>query len=146
MANKFVLDTHTFVWYLEGNPRLGSDAKKIMDDPRSELVLPLIALSEADFIVERRRTSIPTTASLLSSIQEDPRIEVYPFDWAVFQRCLSLRAIPELHDRIIVATALHLQSLVSAASFAVLIKKRLGFFRDHYRVYPNSQPCLQKRI
>ncbi|HEC34066.1 MAG TPA: twitching motility protein PilT, partial [Chloroflexi bacterium] len=52
MAHRHVLDTHALIWYLEGNPRLGQDAKRVMDDPRSELVLPVIALAEAAFIVE----------------------------------------------------------------------------------------------
>jgi len=31
MAHKHVLDTHALVWYLEGNPRLGQDAKTVYD-------------------------------------------------------------------------------------------------------------------
>ena len=52
MAHRFVLDTHSLVWYLEGNLRLGTAAKAVIDDPASQLVLPLIALAEAAFIVE----------------------------------------------------------------------------------------------
>ncbi len=59
MAYKYVLDTHALVWYLEGNPRLGQDAETVLDDLGSELVLPIIALAEAAFIIERGRTSIP---------------------------------------------------------------------------------------
>jgi len=47
MAHKYVLDTHTLVWYIEGNPRLGAAAKLVIDDPGSELVLSVIALAEA---------------------------------------------------------------------------------------------------
>jgi len=111
MAHKYVLDTHPLVWYLEGNPRLGTQAKAIIDDPDCELILPLIALAEAAFIVERGRTSIPGVQELISSVQADPRIEIYPLNWEVFERSLTATIIPELHDRFIVATALHLQTL-----------------------------------
>ena len=45
MALKYVLDTHALIWYLEANPRLGAKAKVLLDDPTTELVLPLIALA-----------------------------------------------------------------------------------------------------
>ena len=68
MAHKYVLDTHALVWYLEGNPRLGQDAKTVMDDPHSEMILPIIALAEAAFIIEHGRTSIPDAQSLLKAV------------------------------------------------------------------------------
>ncbi len=46
MANKFIVDAHALIWYLEGNPRLGKAAKDILDDSLSRLVLPVIALAE----------------------------------------------------------------------------------------------------
>jgi PIN domain nuclease of toxin-antitoxin system len=108
MARKYVLDTHAILWYLEGNPRLAPAAKSIIDEPAAELVLPVIALAEAAFVVERRRSNIPSVASLLASIQADPRIEVYPVTLEIFQQSLTAQTIPELHDRLIVATVLHL--------------------------------------
>jgi PIN domain nuclease of toxin-antitoxin system len=111
MALKYVLDTHPLVWYLEGNPRLSPKAKAVIDDQDSDLVLPIIALAEATFIVERGRTSIPSPSDLLVSVQSDPRIEVYPLSLAVLQRSLGATTIPEMHDRLVLATALHLQSL-----------------------------------
>lgn len=129
MAHKYLLDTHPLVWYLEGNPRLGTQAKAVIDDPSSELVLPLIALAEAAFIVERGRTSIPGVQELIGSVQADPRIEIYPLNWEVFELSLALSAIPELHDHFIVATALHLQTLGQTVSLltkdATIAKARL---------------------
>jgi len=106
MAVKYILDTHALIWYLEGNPRLGVRAKSLMDDPDSELVLPVIALAEAMFIVERGKTGIPHVQALLERVDGDARITVHPLDRAVLDRTLSLEAIPEMHDRQIAATAL----------------------------------------
>ncbi len=111
MARKYVLDTHALVWYVEGNPRLSAKVKMIIDDLNSELVLPLMALAEAAFLVERGRTSIPSVSVLMTSIQADTRIEIYPLTWDVFQQSLTTTAIPEMHDRLIVGTALHIQNL-----------------------------------
>ncbi len=47
MATKNIVDTHALVWYLEGNPGLGSNAKSVLDEPTSELIVPIIALAEA---------------------------------------------------------------------------------------------------
>lgn len=53
MAHKYIVDTHALIWYLEGNTKLSKKARAILDDTQSQLVLPLIALAEAAFVVER---------------------------------------------------------------------------------------------
>ncbi|MDQ3701288.1 MAG: PIN domain-containing protein [Chloroflexota bacterium] len=97
------------VWYLEGNPRLGSRAKLILDDAAADLVLPLIALAEAAYIVERGRTSLSCVTDLLERVEADRRITVSPITWDVLRQSLSAIDIPEMHDRLIVGTAMHLQ-------------------------------------
>ena len=44
MTDEFALDAHAIVWYLEGNPRLGSQAKMVMDGPDNEFILPVTGL------------------------------------------------------------------------------------------------------
>lgn len=111
MAHRYVLDTHALVCHLEGNPRLGPEAKKAIDDPLSRLVLPIIALAEAAYVVERGRSAIPTVTDLLRSVSADPRISIYPVTWEVFQKSLEVAVLPEMHDRLIVGLAVHLQSV-----------------------------------
>lgn len=110
MANKYILDTHALVWYLEGNPKLGQQAKATMGAADSLMVLPLIAVAEAAFLIERGRIGISSVSELLKDIFEDKRIEVFPLTWDVFARSLTTEGlrIPELHDRFIVSTGLHL--------------------------------------
>ena len=111
MATKFILDTHAIVWHLEGNPRLGSAARTVIDDPASELVLPAIAFAEAMYIVEKGRCAIPAVSDLLSDIQNDSRIDIYPLTAGILYVAAMLTAIPEMHDRLIVATGIYLQQL-----------------------------------
>lgn len=113
MAHKYILDTHALIWFVEGNQRLSESAKKIIASADSQMVLPLIALAEATVIIERGRTTIADVSGFLNRVYTDTRIEIFPLTLDVFKRSLtpeSLR-IPELHDRFIVSTGLHLQDL-----------------------------------
>jgi PIN domain nuclease of toxin-antitoxin system len=129
MAHEYVLDTHAVVWHLEGNPRLGPNAKKVIDDPLSSLVLPVIALAEVAYVVEHERTAIPKVSDLLRSVSADPRISICQVTWEVFQQSLNATVLDEMHDRLIVGTALYLQSLGDTASLltkdASIVEARL---------------------
>jgi PIN domain nuclease of toxin-antitoxin system len=93
MATKHVVDTHTLVWFLEGNPRLGANVKAVLEDADTELVLPVIALAEACRIIEHGRTSIPTVEDFLAAVDADPRVILVPLDRAVLDKTLAITAI-----------------------------------------------------
>lgn len=108
---RYIVDTHALIWYLTGDARLGKAAKAVFDDPNSILIIPLIALAEAVFIVEKGKVKIPDVATLLNRVNGDLRFQVMAFDFDILQTSLTLAAIPEMHDRYIVATGLYLQSV-----------------------------------
>jgi PIN domain nuclease of toxin-antitoxin system len=118
MANEFVLDAHALIWFLGANPRLGGNARAAMQDPASVLYLPVIALAEACWVVQRGKTAIPSVAALLGDVDADPRIVLVPLDRAILDVSLTLTAINEMHDRLIAATALRLA--VAPASVPLL--------------------------
>jgi PIN domain nuclease of toxin-antitoxin system len=120
MASKYIVDTHALIWYLESNPRLGGAAKAILDDLASELVFPLIALAEAVDIVDKGRTKIASVPILLNRVLNDPRFDFQPFDLATLKTSLHARAVPEMHDRLIVAAGLLLQQ--QGESVAILTR------------------------
>lgn len=111
MATKYILDTHALIWHFEGNSLLGSAAKGIISDPNSEFILPVIALAEAMFIVEKERCSLTSVEDLLSDVQADTRINIFPLTSGILKESTSLTSIPEIHDRLIVATGVYLQNL-----------------------------------
>ena len=78
------------IWFLEGNPSLGTNAQAILSQPMSELILPAIALAEAIWIVSRKKTSIPSAQVLLDVINRDPRITVYPLDQGILEIAFTL--------------------------------------------------------
>jgi PIN domain nuclease of toxin-antitoxin system len=107
MADRNVLDTHALVWFLVGSPKLGANARAILEDPGASLCLPLIALAEACWMVEKGRTpTIPSVSALLAAVDADQRLALAPLDRAILDLSLTLTAVPEMHDRLIVATAL----------------------------------------
>jgi PIN domain nuclease of toxin-antitoxin system len=108
MANEFVLDAHALIWFLGANSRLGINARAAMQDRASVLYLPVIALAEACWAVQRGKTTIASVAALLADVDADPRIVLVPLDRAILDISLTLTAISEMHDRQIAATALHL--------------------------------------
>lgn len=113
VSNRYVVDTHALIWYFEGNPRLGTQAKQVLADSDSRLVLPMIALAETALVIDKKRTSIPNMSVCLTRILQDRRIDIYDLTLPIFQRSLTKEGmtIPELHDRLIVSTGLYLQDL-----------------------------------
>lgn len=109
MADLHILDTHALIWYLEGSSRLGMQAKQVMQDVKRALRLPTIALAEALHIVGRGRTNVPSPTKLMQSVNDAPHIQLVPLTGAILQMSLRATAVSEMHDRLIVATALHAQ-------------------------------------
>lgn len=108
---RYIVDTHALIWYLTGDARLGKAAQRILLAPVSRLILPMIALAEALFIVEKGKVQISSVADLIADVTADARISIQPLTYDILQESLTLTAIPEMHDRYIVATGLYLQSL-----------------------------------
>jgi len=43
---RLLLDTHTFIWFIEGNPELSGLAKNLIEDPENERLLSIASLWE----------------------------------------------------------------------------------------------------
>lgn len=116
MVHKYVVDTHALIWYLEGNSLLGKAAQTVLQDAASELVVPIIVLAEAAHIINKGRTALPSVSHLLADVTQDARIEIYPLTLAILRTSLTAGSVPEMHDRLIVATTLYLQNLGHSVS------------------------------
>ena len=77
-------------------------------------------LAEAVFIIDKGRTSIPAVSELLNDVYSDPRIEIFPLTVEILTESLTLTSIPEMHDRLIVATGVYLKTIGEDA--AILTK------------------------
>jgi len=100
---RYVLDTHALVWYLAQDPRLGREARKVLDDENNLLIVPVIVLAEAKYIASRKRVPLPFS-EILRWVATAPRCSILSLD--VF----TLAHFPDnldIHDGLIVAAALY---------------------------------------
>jgi len=103
----FVADTHSLAWYFTGSGKLGIKALQVFRDSslgKGVIVVPTVVLAEIMDISEKKRIKVDYE-ELLDKIEGSSNFEIYPLDIDVLRTARSIMAIPELHDRIIVATA-----------------------------------------
>lgn len=100
-----VTDTHSLLWLLTGNRRLSDPARDALEDAAIPLVVPSIVLAEVRFLHARGRITIDLD-TVLSYVDSSTGCSIQAFDEAVARR-LSTQL--EIHDSIIVATALVLK-------------------------------------
>ncbi len=79
-----VVDTHTLIWFLEGQGKVGAEALKILRNPSQRLVIPSIVLAEVKYLVEKGRVVV-TLDEVIKAIENDPRCVIYPLDAHVRQ-------------------------------------------------------------
>lgn len=107
-----VADTHSLLWFLDKNPRLSLPAREALEDAAMPLVVPAMVLGEIAFLHSRRRIALDVQ-TVLAAVRALPNSTIYPLDDTIAQvlpRVLARRL--ELHDAIIVATALVYGSLI----------------------------------
>ncbi|RMF26639.1 MAG: PIN domain-containing protein [Chloroflexi bacterium] len=103
----YVPDTHTLVWYLTADRRLGAQAKAALsqvDQGQAQAIVPIIVLTEILDLEEKGRIAIQLE-SLLQHLQKHSHYQIVPYTLQVLVAVREVRDVPELHDRIIVATA-----------------------------------------
>jgi PIN domain nuclease of toxin-antitoxin system len=107
-------DTHSLLWAFTRPRKLGERARRAFDEianGESSLLIPVIVLAELIFTIENK----PIQADLdeiLDAIQNTPNVEFVDFDYESAMRLRDLSIIPEMHDRMIVATAREYQAIL----------------------------------
>ncbi|TLZ95314.1 MAG: type II toxin-antitoxin system VapC family toxin [Methanobacteriota archaeon] len=106
-----VIDTVALVRHLEDD--LPRGAEKVFQDAeagRIRLLLPEIALAEFVYIALRGRLRTPNPRAIveevLDAVRESGYLVLSPLPLPAWDRFLELK-VPELHDRMIAALALH---------------------------------------
>ena len=103
---KFVIDTVGLVLHLEKR-QLEPETKTILqdaEDKKAIIFVPAIVLAEILYLSERKRISI-SLKSVSDHLSQRPGFVEYPLDMTVIQAARQISDIPELHDRLIAATA-----------------------------------------
>lgn len=74
------------------------------DQGKEIIVIPSIILLECLYICEKKKVDIEFRKILLK-IQKSFNYMIYPLDERVVIKCQNLKQFPDLHDRVIIATA-----------------------------------------
>jgi PIN domain nuclease of toxin-antitoxin system len=109
-----VADTHAVIWYLLDSPRLSAPALAQFETCRTEGIrvgVSSISIVEIVYLVDKDRIPAETIPLLEESLEQQPSLlEIVPLTQSI---ALSVRQVPraqvpDLPDRVIAATALHL--------------------------------------
>jgi len=98
----YVIDTHIFVWFLDGNRRLSSKYKKILLNKKNTFLFSAIVLAEIKYLIGAKRINIDFK-SVLEYLSECDNCIVYPVDEVVID---YMPKGLDIHDALIVATGL----------------------------------------
>lgn len=106
----FVTDTHALLWWFTESPRLSSHASNIFIDcekGKGIIFIPSIVLAEALSIFDKKRIAF-NFQDLFEKIKSSENFALIALDYPVLEKMIDLKDIPELHDKIIVSTAIYL--------------------------------------
>jgi PIN domain nuclease of toxin-antitoxin system len=103
-----LLDTHTFLWYLQDSKELSSKAAEILEDPSHTLWLSIASLWEISIKLGLGKLSLQNSFSELEGVLQRLKIEVLPITFSDTECYLNL---PLHHrdpfDRILVAQVIN---------------------------------------
>lgn len=104
---KYLLDTHTFLWFLEGNPNLSISAKSAIEHPKSSNFISIASIWEIVIKINLGKLTIDAPLEELKSEIIRNGFEILPLD---FEHLLKLASLEEIHkdpfDRILISQAI----------------------------------------
>ena len=109
-----ILDTHALIWYLYDDPRLSQNARDMLEKAAStngQVACSALTLAEVLYLQEKERIPAGTFDRLLEALEaKNSLVVVAPVTLAVVvaMRNIPRTEVPDLPDRVIAATALHL--------------------------------------
>jgi predicted nucleic acid-binding protein len=103
----YVTDTHSLVWYFTDDPRLSKKALKSFEGTvkTGRIIVPTVVLAEILFIAKKGRVAV-SFAETVAKIEAMDNFEIVPLDLDVLKAADSIQTPLEMHDKLIVATAL----------------------------------------
>jgi PIN domain nuclease of toxin-antitoxin system len=105
---KLLLDTHSFLWFIDGNPRLSATARQLIEDPGNERLVSIASLWEMAILISLGRLTIAEPfATLMADQLQRNSMQVLDINVAHTAQVASL---PFHHrdpfDRMLIAQAL----------------------------------------
>jgi PIN domain nuclease of toxin-antitoxin system len=110
----YVVDAHALIWYLTNDAKLSVNARNALrriDEGNDEGLIPTIVLAEILYASERGRISI-TLEFVLKELRRRKHYRIVSFTRTILTDVEKIKNVPELHDRLIVATAIRHKAIV----------------------------------
>jgi PIN domain nuclease of toxin-antitoxin system len=114
MTIRAVADTHAVIWYVFDDPRLSSAARMEMDTAVAngeQIAVSSISLLEMVYLVDKGRIAVAVFDGVFQALDDpNPLLREVFCDRSIAQtmRLVDRAQVPDLPDRIIAATAVHL--------------------------------------
>jgi PIN domain nuclease of toxin-antitoxin system len=94
---RLLLDTHTFLWFIDDNPRLSARAKGLLESD-TDLLLSVVSLWEISIKVSISKLSLAEPYDIFMPRQLTANaIEVLPISWLISAWLLRCRFIIVIH-------------------------------------------------
>ena len=109
-----VLDTHSVLWYLEGSRELSAAAREKIEGAIADgraVHISVISLVEIIYLVERRKLPEEALARFRNAVNDPSTgLSIAPVNAGIANAIESVprNVVPDMPDRIIAATAIHL--------------------------------------
>jgi len=111
---RYLVDTHTLVWFFTKDPKLGTRAKKILleaEKGKYQIFIPTIVLLEAIDIAQKKKISFKIE-DLFGFIETRDNFQIIDLDFALIKEIVKIGKKLELHDRVILTTAKFFQATI----------------------------------
>ena len=102
-----VIDSHALFWYLEEPKKLPTKIITLLDSA-DLVVIPTIVLLELEYILAKKGF-LGRFEELLSELIENKTFSIHPLNTTVVKKYSSVTPNLEMHDRVILTTALLLK-------------------------------------
>ncbi|MDD2662093.1 type II toxin-antitoxin system VapC family toxin [Methylobacter sp. Wu8] len=105
---RLLLDTHTFIWFIEGHPDLSALAKNLIEDPKNERFLSIASLWEIAIKTSLGRLNLnPSIQQLVDDHVYGNAIDLLPIAPSCLDRLANLVFYhKDPFDRLIIAQAM----------------------------------------
>ena len=104
----FIIDTHTLIWDLEGNPNLSKLAKKMIENCENKVFISIASLWEMSIKIKLNKLYLNIPLENLKNHLQQKKIDILPI---VFEDVLINSSLPNHHndpfDRIIISQSIN---------------------------------------
>jgi len=110
MAEHYLLDTHSLIWFQENNPQTSDLAMELIQNPENEVLFSRISLYEIS--IKQKIGKLPAFYASIEEVYQQALNDKFTFVPILNQHIYNYNNVPmlgdhrDLFDRLLIATAL----------------------------------------